>query len=98
MARPRLTLRFRIVTQFGHGWVEAPEEWPWSSYEAMMGTAPAPSWLAMDALLSQFGASREKARRRYRAFVYEGIGQEVWDAGMDSASRSRLLVLLQCEN
>jgi hypothetical protein len=28
------------------GMVEAPQQWPWSSYGAMMGTAPAPSWLA----------------------------------------------------
>jgi hypothetical protein len=58
--------------------VEAPEQWAWSSYRAMMGTAPAPSWLAVDGLLSQFGASREEARRRYRAFVYEGVGQDIW--------------------
>lgn len=34
--------------------------------------------MAVDALLSQFGASRKGARRRYRAFVYEGIGQTIW--------------------
>lgn len=45
---------------------------------AMMGTAPAPSWLAVDGLLSQFGSSREEARRRYQAFVYEGVGQDIW--------------------
>lgn len=60
------------------GLVEAPEDWPWSSYGAMMGTAPAPRWLAVDALLRQFAASRKAARRGYRAFVYEGVGRDIW--------------------
>jgi len=44
----------------------------------MMGTAPVPRWLALDGLLSQFGSSREEAHRRYRAFVYQGAGQDLW--------------------
>jgi REP element-mobilizing transposase RayT len=70
--------RYVVLNPVRARMVEAPEQWPWSSYGAMMGTAPAPSWLAVDGLLSQFGSSREEARRRYQAFVYEGVGQDIW--------------------
>jgi putative transposase len=66
--------RYVILNPVRAGMCAAPEQWPWSSYAAVMGSAPAPSWLAVEVLLSQFGCSREEARRRYRAFVYEGIG------------------------
>jgi putative transposase len=45
----------------------------------MIGNALAPRWLAVDGLLSQFGSSRDEARRRYGAFVYEGVGQTIWE-------------------
>jgi putative transposase len=67
-----------ILNSVRAGMCAAPEQWPWSSYAAMMGSAPAPRWLAVEVLLSQFGSSREEARRRYRAFVYEGSGQDIW--------------------
>jgi putative transposase len=70
--------RYVILNPVRAGMCAAPEQWPWSSYAAMMGSAPAPSWLAVEVLLSQFGCSREEARRRYRDFVYEGIGQDLW--------------------
>jgi putative transposase len=69
--------RYVILNPVRAGMCAAPEQWPWSSYAAMMGSALAPSWLAVEVLLSQFGSSREEARRRYRAFVYEGIGQDI---------------------
>jgi len=70
--------RYVVLNPVRAGICEMPEEWPWSSYRAMIGTAPAPKWLAVDGLLSQFGSPREQARRRYRAFVYEGMGQDIW--------------------
>ncbi len=45
----------------------------------MVGTVPAPKWLAVDGLLSQFGTVREEARRSYRRFVLEGVGQSIWE-------------------
>ena len=44
----------------------------------MIGEAPPPTWLAVDGLLSQFGPSREEARRWYRSFVHEGVGESIW--------------------
>jgi REP element-mobilizing transposase RayT len=53
--------------------------YPWSSYRATAGLAPAPEWLTVGWLLGQFGASRARARRRYTSFVEAGIGTSaVW--------------------
>jgi len=32
----------------------------------------------VDGLRSQFASSRDEARHRYRVFVYQGIGQNIW--------------------
>ncbi|MGA7981298.1 MAG: addiction module toxin RelE, partial [Chromatiaceae bacterium] len=60
------------------GMVDAPEQWPWSSHRAMIGEAPPPTWPAVDGLLGQFGPSRAEARRWYRSFVHEGVGETIW--------------------
>jgi REP element-mobilizing transposase RayT len=54
--------------------VDAPQDWPWSSFAATVGDAIAPSWLDTSWTLSQFGGSA-----RYRAFISMGA---LWlDAG-----------------
>jgi putative transposase len=50
--------RYVVLNPVRAQMVEAPEHWPWSSYRAMIGSAPAPPWLAVDGLLSQFCSSR----------------------------------------
>lgn len=63
------------------GIVQEPEQWPWSSYGATVGTAQAPSWLACDVLLSDFGQGRAQARERYAQFVLDGIHRSsIWSA------------------
>jgi putative transposase len=55
---------------------EAPrryDTWRWSSYRANAGLAPAPPWLDSAQLLEHFAADRALARRRYRAFIREGL-------------------------
>ena len=71
-------IRYVVLNPVRAGMVAAPEQWPWSSHRAMIGEAPPPSWLAVDGLLSQFAPSREEARRRYRSFVHEGVGETIW--------------------
>lgn len=71
--------RYVVLNPVRAGMVETPEQWCWSSYQAMTGTTPAPKWLAVDGLLSQFGKGRKKAIRRYRKFVIEGMEQRIWD-------------------
>ncbi len=68
--------------------VNDPQEYAWCSYPAMTGEAPAPVWLATDALLAHFGKRRNEARRRYSRFVREGIGKaSIW-AGLRAYSKS----------
>ena len=60
--------------------VKSAGRWPWSSYRAMLGTQDAPAWLAMEALLGQFGHRRAMARERYARFVAEGVkGRSPWE-------------------
>jgi REP element-mobilizing transposase RayT len=49
--------------------VRRPEEWPWSSYRALLGLVPAPDFLAVDEALAQYGPDLRRARRRFRSFV-----------------------------
>jgi putative transposase len=46
-----------------------PAQWRWSSYAALIGRAPPPSFLAQNAMLGLFGSSRRVAIDRIRAFV-----------------------------
>jgi hypothetical protein len=58
--------------------VKEAGNWPWSSYNATVGAKSAPEWLKVDHLLEHFGLKRAMARRRYREFVEDGIGQSLW--------------------
>jgi len=61
------------------GMVSEPADWAWSSFNATVGKGKVPAWLAVDGLLGQFAEKRSLARRRYRRFVDEGIGQgSIW--------------------
>jgi putative transposase len=51
-----------------------PEDWPWSSYRALLGLVERPSWLTTAWVLGQFGGDLETARDQLRAFVDSGIG------------------------
>ncbi len=62
------------------GMVDRIEDWPWSSYLAMVGVAPQPDWLTTDWLLSQFGTRKERSMKKYWQFVAEGIQSklDIW--------------------
>jgi putative transposase len=71
--------RYIVLNPVRVGFVTAPEDYPWSSYQATGGLVEPPSWLTTDCLLSQFGSRRADARRRYRAYVHEGRdGEAPW--------------------
>ncbi|MBE0500877.1 MAG: transposase [Desulfuromonadales bacterium] len=58
-----------------------PGEWLWSSFQATCGLAPAPEWLSVDWVLSQFSENTDEARDRYREFVDKRITDfSPWDA------------------
>jgi putative transposase len=45
------------------------EDWPWSSYPALLGLCSPPAFLSPGWLLELFGRDRQSARLRLRAFV-----------------------------
>ena len=73
--------RYVVLNPVRARMVRAPGLWPWSSYRAMTGSKDAPPWLAVDALLAQFGRSRPSARAHYRRFLAQGLAApSPWDA------------------
>jgi len=62
------------------GMVRELEDWPWSSYLAMINKVEAFDWLSTDWVLSQFGESLPQAQNRYQQYVLDGIEQktELW--------------------
>ncbi len=71
--------RYVVLNPVRAKMVKHPRGWPWSSYNAMVGAARSPEWLAAEHLVAQFGGKRAVARERCRQFVAEGIGQEsIW--------------------
>ncbi len=65
--------RYVVLNPVRAGMCAQPEDWPWSSYHAMLG-AEAPAWLKSEWLLSQFGQSKASARRAYIDHVRAGVG------------------------
>lgn len=65
--------RYVVLNPVRAGTCTSPEEWPWSSYRAMVGLAPRPAFLTVDWLLAQFGRDEEEARREYARFVNQGL-------------------------
>ncbi|MBX9849990.1 MAG: hypothetical protein K2X64_11895 [Rhodocyclaceae bacterium] len=62
------------------GMVRDAGAWPWSSYNAMVGTAVAPLWLHTGWILSQFSPQRGWAIRQYIDFVRAGVGlPSLWE-------------------
>lgn len=71
--------RYVVLNPMRAGIVDNPGAWPWSSYNAIIGEAVTPPWLAKDRLLAQFAAQRKKAVQHYIQFIAQGMGQEsIW--------------------
>jgi REP element-mobilizing transposase RayT len=60
------------------GMVGHPSEWLWSSYHETTGGREVPEWLAIDALLRMFAKTKFEAIERYKHFVAEGKGVDIW--------------------
>ena len=72
--------RYVVLNPLRAGMVKNVRQWKWSSYPAMVGTAPRPGWLHTDWVLGQFGAQRARQLERYVEFVQEGVrGPRVWE-------------------
>jgi len=71
--------RYVVLNPVRAGMVAEPGEWPWSSYNAMLGKGFCPPWLTTEGMLAQFSDKRTVARRRYKRFVPDGIGgASIW--------------------
>jgi putative transposase len=62
-------LRAKVVRD-----LRALDRYPWTGHSALLGSVPRP-WQATAPILSQFGPTRARARRAYRAFVADGLPQ-----------------------
>ena len=71
--------RYIVLNPVRAHMVEHPIEWVWSSYLSTIGQAPAPEWLAIDALLLQFSKQRKTAIKKYQQFVMQGNNLRPWD-------------------
>jgi putative transposase len=71
--------RYVVLNPVRAGMFARPEDWPWSSYLATLGSTPTPSWLITDKILAQFAGNRHKARLGYAQFVADGMGDvSIW--------------------
>ncbi len=72
--------RYVVLNPVRAGMVSHVEEWPWSSYRAMIGEDFVPGYLEVDWLLSQFSDNRHHAIEAYVSFVQKGINQKsIWN-------------------
>ncbi|MFQ5470279.1 MAG: transposase [Gammaproteobacteria bacterium] len=73
--------RYVVLNPVRAGMVKHAGAWSWSSYRAMIDKAPAPAWLQVDWLLSQFSKQRKRAIDKYKDFVRAGLDQtSIWSA------------------
>jgi putative transposase len=71
--------RYVVLNPVRVGMVDSLEQWPWSSYRAMIGASAVPKWLTVEGLLRQFAIGRGEARQRYRRLVLDGVGRDKWE-------------------
>ena len=67
--------RYVVLNPVRAAMVRTPDEWPWSSYPAMVGKSEAPQWLETRQLLAGFAAQEGPALESYERFVAAGKNQ-----------------------
>lgn len=72
--------RYVVLNPVRAGLVKNVDQWPWSSYSAMIGESACPEWLQTDWILGQFGRQRQRAIAAFRGFVRAGMGlPSIWN-------------------
>lgn len=71
--------RYVVLNPVRAGLVNSAADWPWSSYRATAGLEPAPEFLHVNWILSQFASTPAKAIEEYRLFVAEGAHDSPWE-------------------
>jgi putative transposase len=72
-AQAKELCRYIVLNPVRAGMCERPHQWPWSSYRATLGLAPAPAWLHTDWVLRLFGRDVDE----FRLFVDAALELEV---------------------
>jgi len=62
-------LQYVVLNPVQSGMCAGPDQWPWSSYRATVGTVPAPRFLDVAGVLRRFDADDARARQLYRSSV-----------------------------
>jgi putative transposase len=65
--------RYMMLNPVRAGLVEAPDDYTWSSYRAVVGQAAKPEFLTTEGLLARFGGENKRALRRFADFVKAGM-------------------------
>ncbi len=69
-----------VLNPLQAGMVGDVGDWPWISYQAMIGHVPSPTWLRTDWLLGQFGQQQNHAIANYVDFLRADVGlPNIWD-------------------
>lgn len=68
-------VRYVHLNPVRSGLVKRPEDWRWSGHRAYLGRGKEP-FIDIDWVLGILGGTKATARRRYAAFVLEGMGEE----------------------
>lgn len=90
----KAVVRYIALNPVEAGICSLPEEFRWSSHRAVLGLDAAAPFLAVDELLSHFGADRARARGAYRRLVSSGLvlTSDQRDGRVNEAARERALV------
>ncbi len=70
--------RYIVLNPIRAKMVDSLSDWPWSSWNYVMGQEPIPQWLAVDKLLLQFAKYKAIAKRKFAQLVEQGKGLEPW--------------------
>ncbi|KAA0255815.1 transposase [Acidobacteria bacterium ACD] len=69
-------VRYAVLNPVRAGVCATAAAWPWSSFGATAGLVRPPGWLDLAWTLAQFAHDEREARRKYRAFVADGLRGE----------------------
>ena len=66
-------LQYVVLNPVQSGMCTGPDQWPWSSYRATVGTVPAPRFLDVAGVLRWFDTDEARARQLYRSSIYSRL-------------------------
>lgn len=80
-------LQYVVLNPVQSGMCAGPDQWPWSSYRATVGSVPVPRFLDVPGVLRWFDTDDVCARQLYRSSVYSRLELRRAGAAPPDASR-----------